>query len=264
MNFYPKEFPAIGRAKVEAEELRASMIFDEHLKKKRWTSEKEECLREYILKVFLMFANEACSQKLWPVDQTRRHCEDFLRCLTIHAYYGKGSQRGFSRMTSDLNGSLLPETQTEFEKTPTWRAYQEALLRLAECQIKETLAEAASNPGFNKWEDIEIRFTSDERVQIVAPNFSETRNYNEFGFADARSQKSNLAWETLKTLAQHGGVLNQSSCGNTAWTAVEKRVEEIRRVFRKHFALSENPLPYVKNVGYQARFNISCSSSFDS
>jgi hypothetical protein len=42
------------------------------------------------------------------------------------------------------------------------------------------------------WEDIEISFLSDERVQIVTKERAETRNYAELGYKDGRTGKPNF------------------------------------------------------------------------
>jgi hypothetical protein len=112
------------------------------------------------------------------------------------------------------------------------------------------------------WEDIEITFLSDERVQIRSGKSLETRNYAEFGFQDGRSQNPNRAWETLRRLAELRGTIRDGTEGCLPWTKVEKRVQEIRKVFREHFGISSDPVPFVEGTGYRARFKISCGISY--
>ncbi|HXJ12283.1 MAG TPA: hypothetical protein VNH19_08415, partial [Candidatus Limnocylindrales bacterium] len=112
------------------------------------------------------------------------------------------------------------------------------------------------------WEEVEITFLSDERVQIATSSDTETRNYAEFGFEDGRTKSPNLAWVTLRALAELNGTIRQAK--DSDWAAVEKRMQEIRRVFRKHFNLSGDPIPFVEGTGYRARFKISCAPSFKS
>ena len=131
---YPTDFPDTARAKVEAEEIRASFEFDEAVKTAQWKSDKEKYLRHYILRVFLAFVNETCSRRLWAVDKTRDLSEEFLRRLTIQAYFSKGYPRGWPDMNSNWNGSILSGVRTEFEKAPEWRVFQKALLELADAQ----------------------------------------------------------------------------------------------------------------------------------
>lgn len=113
------------------------------------------------------------------------------------------------------------------------------------------------------WQEVEIWFVSDERVQIKVGEYTETRNYTEFGFEDGRTKKPDRAWVTLRELAKLGGTIRQAT-DSRGWDIVEKRMQEIRNVFRNCFSLSDDPLPFVKGTGYRARFKISCAPSFDS
>jgi hypothetical protein len=115
----------------------------------------------------------------------------------------------------------------------------------------------------SSWEEIEIRFLSEERVQIIAGSETTTLNYAEFGFEDGRSEKPNLAWIALRSLATLGGTISQPNSGQD-WSSVEKRMQEIRKVLRTHFSLSDDPLPFVEDVGYRACFKISLAQSFES
>ena len=114
------------------------------------------------------------------------------------------------------------------------------------------------------WEGIEITFLSDERVQIHNGKTHETRNYAEFGFQDNKSKNPNRAWETLRRLAELRGIIRDGTQACLPWPKLEKRVQEIRRVFRKHFSISADPLPFIKGTGFHARFKISCGPSFRS
>src|SRR5262249_2908238 len=76
------------------------------------------------------------------------------------------------------------------------------------------------------WQELEIRFTSDERIQIyIAHQPAETYNYADMYFEDARNGKPNLAWETLRQLAKSNGVLDPFE--DSQRSKLEKRVEEI-------------------------------------
>jgi hypothetical protein len=105
-------------------------------------------------------------------------------------------------------------------------------------------------------------FLSDERVQIRSGKGIETRNYAEFGFQDGRNQNPNRAWETLRRLAELRGVIRDAMDGHLPWPKVEKRVQEIRKVFREQFGISSDPVPFVEGTGYHARFKISCGPSY--
>jgi hypothetical protein len=124
----------------------------------------------------------------------------------------------------------------------------------------------AENRSAADWTAIEIVFLSDERVQIRRASQTETCNYAELGFADRRIEdgnaKPNLAWVTLRAMAEQNGIIQNGEQAGAAWPKVEKRMQDIRRVLRTHFGLTGNPVPFVKGVGYEASFKIRCGPSF--
>jgi hypothetical protein len=113
------------------------------------------------------------------------------------------------------------------------------------------------------WADIEITFLSDERVQIRNGTAIETRNYAEFGFADRRNDIPNRAWTVLRILAEQRGILPSGGTTGPGWEKNERRVQEIRKLFRQHFGIPADPIPYVHGTGYQARFKIRCGPSYE-
>lgn len=112
------------------------------------------------------------------------------------------------------------------------------------------------------WQSIEVSFLSTERVQIRNGTETETRNYSELGFADRRNGKPNLAWVTLRTLAEERGIIRDAGKTGGDWPKVEKRMQEIRRALRKHFSITADPIPFVEGTGYDACFKLGCSPSF--
>ena len=116
------------------------------------------------------------------------------------------------------------------------------------------------------WGAIEILFLSDERVQIRNGAQTETRNYAELGFADRRVErgktKPNLAWVTLRAMAELNGIIRDGAKTGADWSKVEKRMQNIRKAFRKHFGIAADPVPFVAGTGYQASFTIGCGPSF--
>src|SRR5712691_6894594 len=83
-------------------------------------------------------------------------------------------------------------------------------------------------------------------------------------FKTIRAKNPNRAWETLRRLAELRGIIRDGTQACLPWPKLEKRVQEIRRVFRKHFSISADPLPFIKGTGFHARFKISCGPSFRS
>jgi hypothetical protein len=121
----------------------------------------------------------------------------------------------------------------------------------------------SSGAGTATWENIEISFLSDERIQIRNGTVLETRNYGEFGFEDGRSGKPNQAWVTLRALAEERGLIQAPTKAHRDWSRVEKRIQEIRKVLRNHFGISHDPIPYVEGTGYRALFKIDCRPSYE-
>jgi hypothetical protein len=117
--------------------------------------------------------------------------------------------------------------------------------------------ESARIKGERRWEEVKIEFISDERVQIFIGDKKETLNYAEFGFCDARNQIPDKQWETLRSLAESHGIL-------ASWDQRgEKYIQAIRKVLRRHFEISEDPIPLIPSVGYKTRFEIARSKAFE-
>ena len=116
------------------------------------------------------------------------------------------------------------------------------------------------------WQEIEIAFLSDERVEIRSDRKRETYNYAELGFRDRRSGKGeepkpNRAWVTLREMAMHDGTLPRPSPGKER-TMIQKRVEEIRKRLRHRFEIKADPIPFNGTV-YKTSFKIACAPSFN-
>jgi hypothetical protein len=120
------------------------------------------------------------------------------------------------------------------------------------------------------WEDIDIVFLSEFKVQITINLQPQSpQNYAEMGFENKKNKNPVAAWETLRELAQHGGVCRVPANGKR-WGQIEKRMQEIRKAFQCRFALSNDPIPFRKKTpqdpedfGYRARFRIRCHPAFD-
>ncbi|HEV3275310.1 MAG TPA: hypothetical protein VG860_00675 [Terriglobia bacterium] len=132
----------------------------------------------------------------------------------------------------------------------------------AELQATGTPELRGAGPRLSSWDALEISFTSDDRVQLRIGIHLDTRNSTELGFEDRRNRRPNRAWAMLRELARAGGTI-PAAVGHEAWPKVEKRMQEIRKAFRKHFGIAGDPVPFVKGTGYLASFKIGCSPSFD-
>jgi len=116
----------------------------------------------------------------------------------------------------------------------------------------------------SRWEDIELRFLSERGLQImVNGKAGKTMNYSELGFEDRRTSNPNRAWILLLALPEFDGTISHVGQAERDWPKVERRMQEIRKLLRKHFGISEDPLPYIEGTGYRARFKIARGLSYD-
>ena len=194
------------------------------------------------------------------------HCKTLLEFLTRLEFFTEKEMRLCQLCSrepvTDEQRKLDSEISSWYEnELPEWSKIQRI--------VPEGLSRIFRLPGSSpvklveNWEQVEITFLSDERVQIRNGSQRETLNYGEFGFSDARNGKPNQAWITLRALAEGRGVIKDAAHARGQWTKVEKRIQEIRKVLRKHFGITADPIPFVEGAGYQACFKIGCTLSFD-
>lgn len=118
------------------------------------------------------------------------------------------------------------------------------------------------NQAPKSWQEIEIAFLSDERVQIFCGATTlGTYNYGELGFEDRRNETANRAWKMLREMANHGGTIPRPSAGKDR-AMVQKRIEEIRKRLRGQFKITTDPIPFNGDV-YQTSFKIACRRCSD-
>jgi len=169
-------------------------------------------------------------------------------------------QAGNQKANRDPEGKNTSDLARSVEQPSSATAKQEK---------STTNSSSTVAPRTLKWEGIEIRFLSDDRVQIhiskkvgEAPRPGKTLNYAEFGFENNKTGNPNAAWIALRRIAELNGTVRSHVEARYEWPKFEKRVQEIRRVLRKHFDISSDPIPYVEGNGYRTRFKISCAPSF--
>jgi hypothetical protein len=117
-----------------------------------------------------------------------------------------------------------------------------------------------------QWEDIEIRFTSEHRVQtFVCDKPRESMNYADMGFEDRRGGggKPVKAWDFLMALSQNGdGIYPAAKIFGDQ--SIQKRAQDLRDRLAGYFGIAGDPLPFVEGIGYRGRFKIRRSPGFDS
>ena len=141
-------------------------------------------------------------------------------------------------------------------------------------------------PEKSSWNDLEVEFADARRVRLTIGRVSETRDYTEMGFRNARNGKETLAWNFLRLLAKNGGsvkwqgkkarrppsgshrerseTVNQSQSGPPVRDQGKSRVREIRARFKRIFGIDEDPFErYTLETGYRVRFRLRCDPSGD-
>ncbi len=131
---YPPNLPPEAQNRVEAAKIRAGRKFDRDKAKASSAREIQLSLMHYIMLVFGVFVREAKLRRLWHASEMKSACLDFLRQLTIEAYFEKGydhAGRSLPPMTSHVDGSILPKFLKAFRSWPAWRQFEAALLAVA-------------------------------------------------------------------------------------------------------------------------------------
>lgn len=291
---YLPDFPPQSRARITAIEIQAGFELEDSKQQLSRLSDVETEVRKYILTVFSAFAEEALAlgqRGKWTVEIIDREAREFLASVTLQAQIEKGYDRkGYSitPLTNRVFGHILPEVRRELEQSRVWRRYQEQLAEVAQLQASSSAEQhpdmsreegtasrrvesrtgargKSTHPArAQKWDDVEISFLSDERIQVWVAGRPETLNYAEFGCTDQRNGLANRAWEMLKVLARNEGVIPASGrISDKQWPATEKALERLRKLLRRHFGIAEDPLPFRRGVGYQLRCKIGNAPSVD-
>jgi hypothetical protein len=169
--FYPYDFPADAQANVEAEKLRAGDVFDktkEKIPASTWGSilDVERLLKQYILSVFAVLAQEACElgrRGAWKVVRVHSECLDFLRGFIIEAHSDKGY---------DTNGHTLPfrATVNELKDSPEWRTYEEERLEVAELQSVSLKPAPQTSPATVDSPVQEVGHVTTEPIRQIMPS----------------------------------------------------------------------------------------------
>jgi hypothetical protein len=181
-----------------------------------------------------------------PLDDVLKH--SITLCHILEADGAESLSKGSSRGECAADGGFTKPVRPQRDS-----------LTVVNCGNEENWSQVG-------WDAIEITFLSDERVQMRNGANTETCNYAELGFADHRVKqgkpKPNLAWVTLRAMAEQNGVIRDGAKTRASWPKVEKRMQDIRKALRKHFGIAADPIPFLEGTGYQACFKISCSPSF--
>ena len=128
--------------------------------------------------------------------------------------------------------------------------------------MREPSASGVRNARLSRsWDEVEIRFVSDFTFQaVVNGTVRAPQNYAEVGLGDGRHGRPKAAWETLRALAESGGVVASTRTA-ADWPRLEKRIQELRRVLQAVFQVPDDPIPY-RDGAYRTRFTIRIGVSY--
>lgn len=237
---------------------RTSVVIGEAVRKFPVRTQVLDLLKHVISGLTTDFSTAVAKSTLRP-DLALAQMGDLIHCLSVQNHDGH----------SDTH-----RLEQEARKSDEWLEFAMGIATGDPATIntreepaapgKEAVGASRSNlSGANTWDAIAIRFLSDERVQIRNGTTGQTLNYAEFGFEDKRNGKPTQAWALLRLLAEKDGLIRSAAEAAQPWPKVEKRIQEIRGVFRTHFRIAADPIPYIDGTGYRARFKITCRPSYN-
>ena len=266
---YRFALPEECRNQVRVEMLRADETFVGREKSQNLDfREREDLAIQWICQILGAFAKEAChlarsGDPDWSPPQVERRVYDVLRLLALEAECSKFV--GGNRPELTAGGEVRESVFARISRSTEWTQYTQSLEDL--CRGTKVPADGpgqGADQSIGKWEDLEIRFLSDERVQIfIRGRANNTRNFAEMGFEDLRGNggKPNAAWHVLHTLAANNGISPDKVISGQQ--AIQKRMQQIRKVLGAQFGLPENPIRFVDGTGYVTSFKITRSLACD-
>lgn len=255
---YPHQFSSEARNRIESEKLRASKELEQRRNQVPWTkfgpSRADEAnLYKYILRVFSVFAKEACnlcSRRLWTLDQVRGEAEKYLRLLVIEAYFERGYDkkgRKLREVTSHWDGSILPDVRQQLRESDEWLQYEDELLAAAEAaRTEEPEVAQPAQPAIRSQE-------LDSRTV-----FKPSDDYVLIEYRGSKYNLTPLAGEIVKVLHQaheegrvgvgRADIKRKTKCGRV-WDAFRRRDGRrfwsrlIKKIEKDMYALDLNHSP---------------------
>jgi hypothetical protein len=259
---YPIGFPTDSENVVETEKIRA----DQDFKLTEQTQTLEQRALRWVCRVLSAFAHQACKlgkEERWTLAEVGAAVDEFCLDLVRKANYLLSDGR-LGWVEGVLGNTVRADVRRAIENSEEWRRHCDELLQIAEVQISPTKPRTESASPPLKWEDIELRFLSEERVQIfIRDRPAASVNFADLGFEDRRGKggKPNRAWRILQELPVCDGTIPASSISGNQ--RMQKRAQEIRHLLCEHFHITEDPLHFIEGIGYKIRFKITRSPAYD-
>ena len=118
------------------------------------------------------------------------------------------------------------------------------------------------------WEHMTMRFRNPRWVQVtIEGRLQEPQSYKDLGFIDKKTKNPNYAWQALLGLAEGDGRVESTPLRckwARNWKGVNKRMAEIRQKLCTAYKLKGDPVPFVREIGYQTAFKFDPDSDLDS
>src|ERR1035441_2293884 len=132
---FPEEFPEKSRRTLLAEEIRGATD-SEKPQKKSAGPKSQELLIGFILRVFIVFVREASKrarQGIWSAGRLESESLQFLHYFTVSARNERGYDKHGHQIGEMIShwGSILPDVERAFQKSPLWQEYEGILLEVA-------------------------------------------------------------------------------------------------------------------------------------
>jgi hypothetical protein len=192
-----------------------------------------------------------------PLDDAARPC---LLLTPTAMTLGADQRRHLDRSgvtTRSLEEMVVVNSRHELSASPLadelFRALREQITK--EASIRAPAA-AWELPPDARWEEISIRFTGDEVINVRFREAIRRFEPDQLGMKNSKNGKGNLQWSLLRQFAQAGGYLEFVNAQRRR--AVEKQKQLLSSALQHAFGMRSDPIPR-SGGGYQALFKIDAS-----
>lgn len=191
-----------------------------------------------------------------PLDDAARPC---LLLTPTAMTLGADQRRHLDRSgvtTRSLEEMVVVDSRHELSGSPL---ADELFRALREQITKETTIRAPAVawelPPDARWEEMSIRFTDDEVINVRFRETTRRLEPDQLGMKNSKNGKGNLQWALLRQFAQAGGYMEFAGVQKRA---AEKQKQLLSSSLQHAFGMRSDPIPR-SGGGYQALFKIDAS-----